>query len=186
LNKFVMQVMRMHYFVVRMLAGLAGICVVFLILGIGAEAIMRSFGIGLVKGIIDLSEYSLFLIAILAAPWLVNINEHIRVDLLVGQLRGAWKTRMDRLASAVILVISAVILYYSTDVFIESLLRGEPIYRELVFPEWWVQWQIPVAMLLIFIESVQRTFFPQAAYRRAAAGQAIAQEASQLRTVSSS
>jgi len=156
--------MRIHYYAVRILAGFAGICVAFLIVGIGAEAIMRSLELGLIKGIIDLSEYSLFLIAVLAAPWLVNCNEHIRVDVLISQLKGRTREHAERLAQVIMLIVSLIILYYSFQVLVESWQLQEMVYRELVFPDWWMQWQIPLAMALISLELFQRVFFPSAAY----------------------
>lgn len=157
-------IMRIHYYVVRVLACLAGICVGFLIVGIGAEAIMRSLELGLIKGIIDLAEYSLFLIAVLAAPWLLNCNEHIRVDVLISQFQGRTRERAELLANAIMLLVSLVILYCSVVVLVESWQLQEIVYRELVFPDWWLQWQVPLAMALISLELFQRVFFPHAAH----------------------
>jgi len=158
------KLMQFHYYAIRMLACIAGFCVAFLIVGIGAEAIMRSLGIGLIKGIIDLSEYSLFLISVLAAPWLLNCNQHIRVDILIGQLRGPLRRYAERLVNVIVLVVSLVIFYYSVQVFLESWRLQEVIYREIEFPDWWVQWQIPLAMGLISLELFQRIFFPRVVY----------------------
>lgn len=154
------QIMYIHYILVRLLACIAGFCVAFLIVGIGAEAIMRTTGLGLIKGIIDLSEYSLYLIAILAAPWLVSVHGHIRVDIFINVLRGPLRQQADRFINFLMLMVSLIILYYSTFVFIESWQRGEMIYKELVYPDWLVQWQIPLAMFLISIELLQRVIMP--------------------------
>lgn len=153
-------IMLIHYALVRFLACIAGFCVFFLIVGIGAEAIMRTMGIGLIKGVIDLAEYSLFLIAILAAPWLVSTNGHIRVDILINQLHGRARQQAGRLVNLLILITSLTILYYSSLVFMESWALNEKIYRELTLSDWWVQWQIPLAMFLISVEMFQRVIMP--------------------------
>ena len=153
-------IMGIHYIVVRLLACIAGFCIAFLIVGIGSEAIMRTTGLGLIKGIIDLSEYSLFLIAILSAPWLVNIHGHIRVDILINQLNGHNRQHAERLINLLVLIISLIVLYYSFSVFLESWRLNEMVYRELVFPDWWVQWQIPLAAFLICVELLQRVLMP--------------------------
>lgn len=153
-------IMSAHYVLVRLLACIAGFCIAFLIVGIGAEAIMRTTGLGLIKGIIDLSEYSLFLIAILSAPWLVNIHGHIRVDILIGQFNKRNRQHAERCINLFVLITTLITLYYSFSVFLESWRLNEIIYRELTFPDWWVQWQIPLAMFLISVELLQRVLMP--------------------------
>lgn len=153
-------IMGIHYILVRLLACIAGFCIAFLIVGIGSEAIMRTAGLGLIKGIIDLSEYSLFLIAILSAPWLVNIHGHIRVDILINQLSGRNRQHAERCINLFVLITLLIVLYYSFTVFLDSWRLNEMIYRELTFPDWWVQWQIPLAAFLICVELLQRVLMP--------------------------
>lgn len=157
--------MMLHYYVIRILAAFAGFCVAFLIVAIGAEAIMRSLGLGYVPGIIDYSEYGLFLIAILAAPWLLNQNQHIRVDIVLAQLKPASRHRVEQLINLILLIIAATILYYGAIVLIESWQRQEIVFREIEIPDWWMQWQIPLAMLLMGIELLQRLFWPNCSYQ---------------------
>lgn len=156
--------MMLHYYAIRVLAVFAGFCIVFLIVAIGAEAIIRSLGLGYVPGIIDFSEYGLFLIAILASPWLLNRNQHIRVDIVLTLLKPASRQRLEQLINFILLIIAATILYYGTQVLVESWQRQEIVFREIEIPDWWMQWQIPLAMLLICIELLQRLFWPNSRY----------------------
>jgi len=156
--------MMLHYYAIRVLAAFAGFCIAFLIVAIGAEAIIRSLGLGYIRGIIDFSEYGLFLIAILASPWLLNRNQHIRVDLILTQLKPTARQHLEKLINLIMLIIAAIILYYGALVFIESWQRQEIVFREIEIPDWWMQWQIPLAMLLMCIELVQRLFWPNCRY----------------------
>ncbi|KXO83849.1 TRAP transporter small permease [Stutzerimonas stutzeri] len=148
--------LRSFYFLVNTCAVLAAVCVALLIAIIGAEAIFRSLGWGLFRGVIDLSEYGLFIIAVLGAPWLLARNKHIKVDFLAANLKGAYKSCAQLIVNLLMLFICGVIFYYSLIVLGESFMRDDYIYKELEFPDWWLQWQVPLSMLLMFIEVVLR------------------------------
>jgi|GEM_PF-678994 len=159
-----LQLMKVHYYAVQILAGFTALCVVFLIVAIGAEAIIRSLGWGYVPGVIDLSEFSLFFIAVLAAPWLLRENKHIRVDIVVANLPSSLRARAEQFIHLVILCVCAVIFYFSCLVLLESWQLQEMVVREVEIPDWWLQWQVPLATLLMTIEMVQRLFFPKSRY----------------------
>lgn len=148
--------LRSFYFLVNTCAVLAAIFVALLIIIIGAEAIFRSLGWGLFPGVIDLSEYALFVIAVLGAPWLLARDKHIKVSFLAANLKGTAKRLAELLVNLLLLVICGVIFYYSSIVLIDSFVREEFIYKELTLPDWWLQWQVPLAMALMFVEVVLR------------------------------
>src|SRR5690606_13541067 len=114
------QLMKLHYYIVQILAGFTALCVVFLIVAIGAEAIIRSLGWGYIRGVIDLSEFSMFLLAVLAAPWLLRENQHIRVDIVVANLPPQLQQRVQKLIYLIILGVTIALFYYSCRVLIDS------------------------------------------------------------------
>ena len=148
--------LRSFYFLVNTCAVIAAICVALLIVIIGAEAIFRSLGWGLFPGVIDLSVYALFVIAVLGAPWLLARDKHIKVSFLASNLKGVAKVGAEWMVNLLLLLICGVIFYYSSIVLVESFVREEFIYKELEFPDWWLQWQVPLSMALMFIEVVLR------------------------------
>lgn len=158
------QLMKFHYYTVRILAAFSGLCIVFLIVATGAEAIIRALKWGFIRGVIDLSEYALFFIAILAAPWLLNKDQHIRVDIVFANLKQPLQGRVNTLVNVLMLAVVLVIFYYSVQVLIESWVREEVIFKDLEIPDWWLQWQIPLASLLMVIELLQRIFWPNLSY----------------------
>lgn len=138
------------------LAILSGVLLVLMTVGIGAEAIMRTFRLGLIRGIVDFSEHALFNIAILAAPWVLMRNGHIVINILTAQLTGLAARMVDLLANLIALLICGCIAFYGARIFWVAFGRGEYIFRELVIPEWWLQWQVPVAFALLTIEFARR------------------------------
>lgn len=148
--------LRSFYFLVNTCAVLAAICVALLIVIIGAEAIFRSLGWGLFPGVIDLSEYALFVIAVLGAPWLLARDRHIKVSFLSANLKGVSKKTAEWIVNLLLLFICGVIFYYASIVLVDSFMRDEFVYKELEFPDWWLQWQVPLSMLLMAIEVILR------------------------------
>ena len=73
-------------FVLSSLAMLASFLVCALILGVTADVIVRNLFSRTIRGIDELSEYMLYLICLLPAPWLVWQRQHIRIDLVLNFL----------------------------------------------------------------------------------------------------
>lgn len=142
--------------VVAGLAFIAGAFLVLMTIGIGAEAIMRSLGLGLIRGIVDFAEHSMFNIALLAAPWIMTRNGHIAINILTSQLSPRGERVAAVLTNLVGLSLGLCLAWYGARIFLQSFRRGELIFQELIIPEWWLQWQVPLVFALLAIEFASR------------------------------
>ena len=70
-----------------MLCVLAVLLIAAMMVGISAEVILRIFGFPSIIGLIELTEYALFISTFFVAPYLLRTNEHIRVDLVMSRAR---------------------------------------------------------------------------------------------------
>ena len=70
---------------VRILCILA-VSIAAMTIGISAEVILRMFGFPSIVGLIELTEYGLFISTFFAAPHLLRANEHIRVDIVMSRV----------------------------------------------------------------------------------------------------
>lgn len=154
------QAIRLYNAVVTALAILSGTVLVMMTIAIGAEAIMRTLGLGMIRGVIDLSEYALFGIALLAAPWLMRSDGHIRVTVLVTQLPARWQSAMLYLADLICLMVCLIVFWYSMQVLMRSWRSGQRIFQDIVVPDWWLQWQMPLVTFLLAIAFVERLLRP--------------------------
>ena len=94
---------------VRMLCVLAVLLIAAMMLGISAEVILRMFGFPSIIGLIELTEYALFISTFFVAPYLLRTNEHIRVDLVMRAARsGQDRVSVECGVLAVIMVISLI------------------------------------------------------------------------------
>lgn len=140
---------------IHVLAGISVLLFMIVTGWIALEVLSRVVGFGSMLGVVDFTEYAIYSIALLAAPWVLYKNAHVRVQILSDVLPAVWRDRLRMLTDALCVVVSAVLTYYAFGNFLDSLRRDELIFGELIIPEWWVQWQAPAALLLLTVGFVR-------------------------------
>jgi TRAP-type C4-dicarboxylate transport system permease small subunit len=104
----------------------------------------------------EVSEYMLYLITMLSAPWLLRQGRHIRVDILLRALPATTGWCCEWLADAVAFVCCAIMVVYGLEAAYASYSSGMLTKRTLVTPEWWSLAPLPVTFLLLAIEVLFR------------------------------
>jgi len=133
-------------------AGVAALLLMAMVVGITADIVGRNaLGRG-VRGIAELSEYALYLMTALTAPWLLRRGQHVRVDVLLVALpaRVAWA--IELVGDAAGLAIALAFAWYGARAVADSAASQSLVMKTFVFPEWWVMVPLPVAMLLVAVE----------------------------------
>ena len=144
---------------------LAALLIGLIVVLVCYDVIGRNLGLKSLPWIVEVTEYALPLITLLAAPWLLFRAEHVRLDLLSNTLPPAAVRTLDRITSAVGLAVSMVIVWYSLKVIADTREIGAMVMKSLMFPEWWLF--VPVAAELRADGAGVR---PPAAATRAALG----------------
>ena len=100
----------------------------------------------------EVSEYALYVITLLTAPWLLRRGQHVRVDLVLTlvPVRVAWL--MEAAGDVVGFAVCLVMMRYGFKMSIESAVLGSITIKNLVFPEWWLLWPLPVCFALLAAE----------------------------------
>lgn len=104
----------------------------------------------------EICEYMLYLITMLAAPWLLRQSQHIRVDILLHAVPAQIGWYCEWLTDAVALVCCAFMVVYATSATYESYSSGSLTIQSLVTPEWWSLVPLPITFLLLAIEVLFR------------------------------
>ncbi len=104
----------------------------------------------------EVSEYALYLMTLLTAPWLLRRGQHVRLDIILTAVsaRAAWI--MEAVGDLAGLAVSLVLVRYGLAMTIDSARLGAITIKNLVFPEWWLLAPLPVAFALLAIEFVFR------------------------------
>ena len=104
----------------------------------------------------EVTEYALYLITLLTAPWLLRQRQHIRVDILLRVMprRLAWYC--EWLCDLVALAVCLAIAYAAWKATASSLAIGAMVVKTLSLPEWWLLAPMSAAFVLLAIEVLFR------------------------------
>ncbi len=100
----------------------------------------------------EVSEYALYAITLMTAPWLLRRGQHVRIDLVLTFVpaRVAWL--MEAAGDVAGFLVCLAMLRYGLKMTIESAVLGAITVKNLVFPEWWLLWPLPFVFALIAVE----------------------------------
>jgi TRAP-type C4-dicarboxylate transport system permease small subunit len=132
----------------------------FMMLVICADVVLRNVALfPRMRGVEwsnEVSEASLYLITMLAAPWLLCRGRHIRVDILLRAIpkRVAWVC--EWICDFLALGCCLLLVVYGAQSALASKAAGALSIKTLVTPEWWLLAPLPIAFLLLGIEVLFR------------------------------
>lgn len=125
---------------------------------IGADVGLRNAGLGGVAWSNEVSEYILYLITLLSAPWLLRAGQHIRVDIVLRALPRRIGWALEWIGDILGLACSLYFVWYGAKVLVASYVSGAISIKTLVLPEWWLLAPLPLAFIALSIEFVFRMY----------------------------
>ena len=150
----------MYARLMRLCGGVAAAVLGLITLMVCYDVIARNLGLRSVVWINEVTEYALPIATLAAAPWLMWRNAHVRLDLLGMVLSPTAQRRVDRLSSALGLVVSLLMVWYAVRMLLDSRAAGSIVIKALVFPEWWLYVPVPVGFGLLALECGRRVLWP--------------------------
>lgn len=156
----------------RLLAALAllGCAVLFaMMMVICVDVLLRN--VRLIPGVYsvfwanEVTEYALYLITLLTAPWLLRQGQHIRVDIVLRVIpkRIAWYC--EWLCDAMAFAVCIVIAYAAWKATLSSMAINAMVVKTLALPEWWLYAPLQATCVLLAIEVLFRMARLQAGER---------------------
>lgn len=134
-----------------------------MMLAIVLEVGLRIASAGAMPGLIEGTEYALYFSTFLAIPGLLRSNEHIRIDIVAGRLSPAAQRASEVFAALAIIAVCAVLLWYGAKLTIDHIIDGRLIFKDVVFPQWWLDWVVPLSALATGLVALERLLAPQRA-----------------------
>ncbi|MCL4675691.1 MAG: TRAP transporter small permease [Pararhodobacter sp.] len=104
--------------------------------------------------VIEVSEYSLLYITFLGAPYLLEKNRHVTLDLLYASLTQGWKSLLRLLNSAIGFAICAVLTVVGFDVWMDQIDTGVRATTVMAPPRYWITPALPLGMFLMAVQFV--------------------------------
>lgn len=104
----------------------------------------------------EVSEYALYMITLLTAPWLLRRGQHVRIDIVLTIVppRLAWM--MEAAADLLGIAVCLVLTHSGLTMVYQSWQLGSITIKNLVFPEWWLLAPLPFVFALLGIEFMFR------------------------------
>jgi TRAP-type C4-dicarboxylate transport system permease small subunit len=140
----------------NLLFGIACLILLGMTLMIGADVITRNLAIGEIPWSNEVSESMLYLMTVLAAPWLLRQGQHIRVDIVLRALPRPVAWYCEWIADLLGFGCSVVLCLYGWKVTLSSYADGALTYKTLITPEWWSLAPVTLSFLLLAIEFLFR------------------------------
>jgi TRAP-type transport system small permease protein len=106
----------------------------------------------------EVSEYALYVITLLTAPWLLRQGQHVRIDIVLTLVPSPAAWAMEALSDTIGFAVCVVLIRYGITMSYESWLTGSTTIKNLIFPEWWLLSLLPICFLLLAAEFVFRFY----------------------------
>jgi TRAP-type transport system small permease protein len=148
-------IFRLNGWLVRILCVLAVLVIAVMAIGVSAEVILRMFRFPSIVGLIELTEYGLFISTFFAAPHLLRTNEHIRVDIVMSRADPATARRVEYLVLISIIGVSILTGFVGSVILIKNLQAGTLIFKDLIIPQWWLDWIIPLTSVAMALQALE-------------------------------
>ena len=104
----------------------------------------------------ELSESGLYLLTMLAAPWLLRQGAHIRIDIVLRVLPKPVAWACEWISDAIALACCTCVVIYGTRATWDSYAQASVTIKTLVLPEWWSLAPLPLAFALLAVEVLFR------------------------------
>src|SRR5687768_7848672 len=120
------------------LAVLAALTLLAMVVMVSADIILRNLTRSGFPWANEVSEYGLYLMTLLTAPWLLRRGQHVRIDLVLTLVpaRAAWL--MEALSDVAGFAVCLIMMRYGIKMTVDSAMLGSITIKNLVFPEWWL------------------------------------------------
>ncbi len=142
--------------ILDLMMGLACVLVLAMMLIIVADVSLRNVGSKGLAWSNEVSEDILYLVTLLAGPWLLRQGQHIRVDILLRAIPRGVAWILEWVSDILGLACCLYFVWYGSRVTLESYMAGSVSIKTLVLPEWWLLVPMPVAFALFAIEFLFR------------------------------
>lgn len=121
-----------------------------------ADVLMRNLGLGSITWSVEATEYILMIATFVAAPWLLYLGDHIRVDVVVRALSAPARRRVGFASDLACFAVCAVLAWQSVAVAVDAAEQGSLVFKVLVFPEWWLNLPMAFSCALLAVEFARR------------------------------
>lgn len=135
---------------------LAALILLIMVVMVTADIVLRNLTRTGFPWANEISEYALYFTTLLTAPWLLRRGQHVRIDLVLTMVPNRLAWVMEIAGDIIGFVVCLVMMRYGIKMTVDSAVMGAITIKNLVFPEWWLLWPLPLCFALLAAEFVFR------------------------------
>jgi TRAP-type C4-dicarboxylate transport system permease small subunit len=143
------------------MALLSGLILVWIMVAVVMSVIQRNLGMQSWAWLFLSTEYGMFYMTLLGAPWLVRQRGHVHIEMLTAVLPTRFLPAFSRAISLLTALICAVLAYKGVELVLLNLERGDFDVRAYFFPSWILSMAFPISFGLLTIEFARMVFGQQ-------------------------
>ena len=136
----------------NILAFVAALTLLAMVILVTADIVLRNLARTGFAFANEVSEYALYVITLLTAPWLLRRGQHVRIDLVLTLVPARIAWLMEAVADILGFGVCLVMMRYGIKMTVDSAALGAITIKNLVFPEWWLLWPLPLCFALLAAE----------------------------------
>jgi len=143
---------RAYLLVLNGMALIAAIMLVWLMVAIVLSVVIRNLGLQPSAWFFLSTEYAMFYLTLLGAPWLVRQKGHVHIELLTSILPPLALQVVSRLVALLCVAVSVVLAWKGFDLVSMNLARNDYDVRAFFVPRWILTIAYPVCFAMMAIE----------------------------------
>ncbi len=149
---------RLYDRLVDSLAFVSGLMLVWLMVAVVVSVLIRNFGAQPPAWLFTSTEYSLFYLTLLGAPWLVREKGHVFVEVAINQLPPSVLNVLSRFVMLLCVVISLVLAWKGLELAISNFQDSDYDVRTYFIPMWIFTITYPISFALMGVEFTRFIF----------------------------
>lgn len=153
--------LRLYSYLLNGMALVAGVLLVWLMVAIVVSVVIRNLGLQPSAWFFLSTEYALFYLTLLGAPWLVRQRGHVHIELLTSALPRVLLVPVSRLVALLCVAVCLVLAWKGLDLVSMNIARNDFDVRAFFVPKWILTIAFPISFGLMAIEFSRFLFGPE-------------------------
>lgn len=139
-----------------LMAYMAGILILFMVLSICYEIVLRYFFSKPTLWVVGTVEYIMYCVTFLGTPWLLKRNGHVVIDVGLSMFSERGRVVFNIITSGLCLVSCAIMAWYGVKTTYDLFVRGVMTAQDPEIPKFALFLFIPLGFFFLIIEFVRK------------------------------
>ncbi len=144
--------LRVYTALLNGMAVIAGLMLVWLMVAVVLTVMLRNLGLQPAAWLFVSTEYFMFYLTLLGAPWLVRQRGHVHIEMLTATLSPTALQVVSRGVALLCVAVCLVLTWKGFDLVMTNLERRDFDVRAYFFPKWILTLAYPISFGMMAIE----------------------------------